>query len=144
MRVPVFSAALLVLAALFCLMLSACAGNRPEDAIDNERFTTATGSAGQRLFTYSVTMKMGHGNGGNGHRPGGEPGEVGPRLEPAGSRDIMGPDPATLAEMFRPRVYDLLHARLDETGYCPGGYRVLESRFGPDSEIRGECIEQAE
>lgn len=134
-----------VSALLLSLLVSACAGNKPANAVGDERFTPSTATTGQRLFTYSVTIEMRHGNRTDGNRQGGNWGEPSPQQrEGMRNRDVMGPDPETLADMVRPQVYDLLHARLDETGYCPGGYRVLESTFGPASEIKGECIEQAE
>jgi len=50
------------------------------------------------------------------------------------------PDPHKLATMVKPKVLEQLHLKLEETGYCPEGYTVIESQFGRTSVIRGRCV----
>ena len=136
MALDTMSRLVLSLALGSLLLLAGCA-NHPHRNPPGE-FTTQLSEKGEKLFVFTVELPSpAHGHRDNRDTP-----------PPASRGETPGVSPmahgrvaATMKEMMQGQVYELLHAHLDKSGYCPGGYGVSESQFGPVSTIHGYCIE---
>jgi|GEM_PF-2694929 len=121
-----------VLVALCSLLLAACAGGPGER--EGGEFETLMGEDGTPRFNFRIAIDIPEPRT---RRPEGYRDQ---RRQPAGPGPDGMADPYLVAEQLRPRVFDSLHRALEETGYCPGGYRVLTSSFGASSLVVGECL----
>lgn len=121
------AAVLLIVTAL----LAACGGSRVQPPPDHlVTFDTSTSRDGLRFFTYQVNMPR---------MPGRAPltaGNARPAEAPAGANP-RGRDRQRFNESL-----DLgLSLKLEETGYCPDGFLVLDRYTLPGrATIRGECL----
>lgn len=119
------------------LIVAGCASQRPKPP--SEEFSTAISADGQKLFVFTVAMprpdRRGHRQL-SGMPPGSRDTSGGGR--PSGGHTTL---PGDNWEEMKSGVYTLLHQKLDQTGYCPGGYGVDHATFGPVSTIEGYCIE---
>jgi len=116
----------------------------------SESLITNIAPQGNHFFTYKATLNLTQGGaGGRGHSgagrggPGGMGGGMGGR--PGGG---MGGGPGGGGNGMQSRMrnnpeeaaMDRLNEVLGETGYCPGGWFIIEKTFDRGSaEIRGEC-----
>ncbi|MCK9505054.1 MAG: hypothetical protein M0Q95_12850 [Porticoccaceae bacterium] len=119
-------------AIVLCLgMVSGCASDRHQATSDT--FDIYLSQQGLRQFNFTMTVPPQEQR--HSRMPAGSNGSAVRR--PAGSAIS---DPHKFAEMVKPRVLEQLHLKLEETGYCPEGYTVVESQFGRTSFIRGHCV----
>ena len=122
-----FAAALLAAT----MLLTACCGSRAQPPPDHlVTFDTSTSRDGLRFFTYQVEM---------------------PRMPDRAPLTAGNARPADVPSGVNPRGRDRqrfnesldlgLSLKLEETGYCPGGFLILDRYTLPGrATIRGECL----
>ncbi len=118
-------------ALLALTVLAACGGSRvqpPDEALTS--FETSTSRDGLRFFTYQVEM---------------------PRVPARAPQTSGAARPHEIPRDTNPRGRDRerfnesldmgLRQKLDETGYCPDGFLVIDRYTLPGrATIRGECL----
>ncbi|MGD9660253.1 MAG: hypothetical protein AB7U63_03160 [Porticoccaceae bacterium] len=117
--------------ALVVILGSGCASNPGRQA--EETFATHLSADGVRYFDFTVELPQ---EDGHHRRP--PPRDNGSFARAAPGSAIA--DPHKLAAIVKPKVLEQLHLKLEETGYCPEGYTLIESQYGRTSVIRGRCV----